>query len=141
MLIPRNIMSGAVEKSRTLATFTEQQTYLDTARPTASLLLIIFGACIGMSWGAFMAVDWAFATDLIPLNEAGRFMGLSNLATAGCQAFGAFVGGFVVDSTLGYTGLFVLVALYYLTSIGILTRVRETRGRNANPLPQAEVLG
>jgi MFS family permease len=141
MLIPYFIMSGALDKSHTLATFTEQQAYLDTTRPVATLMLVIFGAFIGISWGSFMAVDWAFATDLIPLSEAGRFMGLSNLATAGCQAFGAFIGGFVVDSALGYSGLFILVGLYYILSIIILTRVRETRGRNAKPLPQAEVVG
>jgi predicted MFS family arabinose efflux permease len=84
-----------------------------------------------------MSVDWAYATDLIPMDEAGRFMGLSNLATAGCQAFGAFVGGFVADSALGYTGLFILIGIYYILSACLLTRVRETRGRRRQPVTTA----
>ena len=68
-------------------------------------------------------------------------MGLSNLATAGCQAFGAFVGGFVADSVLGYNGLFVLIGIYYITSAVILTRVRETRGRARQQVKTEAALG
>ena len=100
---------------------------LQDTRGLAFPLIAIFGAFIGFSWGAFVAVDWAFATTLIPANQAGRFMGLSNLATAGCQAFGAFVGGFIVDSALGYTGLFVMLCLYYVISVLVLLKVRENR--------------
>jgi MFS family permease len=131
-------MSGAVDAAKNLD-FAAQQARLNETRPLATTLVIVFGTLIGVSWGTFMAVDWAFATDLIPLSEAGRFMGLSNLATAGCQAFAAFVGGFVVDSALGYTGLFILVAIYYLVSAGIMTRVRETRGRSRPPVAQVEL--
>jgi MFS family permease len=137
MFIPLTIMSGAVNEANSRYTdFIQQQAYLDTVRPLATTLVVVFGLFIGTSWGSFMAVDWAFATDLIPLNEAGRFMGLSNLATAGCQAFGAFVGGFVADSALGYQGIFTLVVIYYLLSMVILTRVRETRGKQAHSMAQ-----
>ncbi len=129
MLIPNFMIASATDSALALNGFEARQNYLDTARPTVIGLVIFFGAFIGTSWGAFMSVDWAYATDLIPLREAGRFMGLSNLATAGCQAFGAFVGGFIVDSILGYTGLFFVVALYYILSAGLLSRVRETRGK------------
>jgi|GEM_PF-297232 len=129
MLIPHFIMKSAVETSQSLSGFVAQQNYLDGVRTGAITLIVLSGAMVGISWGSFMAVDWAFATDLIPLNEAGRFMGLSNLATAGCQAFGAFVGGFVVDSVLGYPGLFVLIGIYYAISVYFLVQVRETRGR------------
>lgn len=137
LLIPNFIMAGAVANSANM-NLAQQEAYLNTYRPTAITLTVIFGALIGISWGGFLGVDWAFATDLIPLSEAGRFMGLSNLATAGCQAFAAFVGGFVVDSAIGYTGLFFLVAIYYFVSAVILFRVRETRGRKAQPLLQVE---
>lgn len=128
LLIPYFIMTGAVTAAGNLPQ-EALQAQLNTTRPVAVTLVILFGALIGTSWGIFGAVDWAFATDLIPLSEAGRFMGLSNLATAGCQAFAAFIGGFVVDSALGYSGLFILMSLYYLVSGVVLFRVRETRGR------------
>ncbi len=149
MMIPNLMINGSVEAANLAAGLDLKMTYLkaviatnqaghlDTylnalsaTRGLAIPLIILFGACIGGSWGAFMAVDWAFATDLIPLSEAGRFMGLSNLATAGCQALGAFLGGFIVDSPLGYTGLFIVLVLYYILSIIILTTVRETRSQS-----------
>jgi MFS family permease len=124
LLLPTFIMHNAVDNSMGMA-LAAQEAYLDTIRPSAIIMTVLFGALIGISWGGFLGVDWAFATDLIPLSEAGRFMGLSNLATAGCQAFAAFVGGFIVDSLLGFTGLFILVGLYYIVSILILRRVHE----------------
>ncbi|HEX2914333.1 MAG TPA: MFS transporter [Chloroflexia bacterium] len=128
LLIPQLMMASAVDTASALKGFEAQQAYLDTVRPLAIGLSVAFGACVGASWGAFMSVDWAFATDLIPLSEAGRFMGLSNLATAGCQALAALIGGIVVDSPLGYTGLFISVGVYYLLSAVLLSRVREKRG-------------
>jgi MFS family permease len=141
LLIPYFMISGSVVGDpRDLQNLLSQSARLNEVRPIATVLVIIFGAFIGISWGVFLAVDWAFATDLIPLSEAGRFMGLSNLATAGCQAFAAFVGGFVVDSLFGYTGLFVLVAIYFAVSAAVLTQVHETRGREKQPLAQDALL-
>jgi MFS-type transporter involved in bile tolerance (Atg22 family) len=124
------MITAAADTARSLSGFEAQQAQMDTVRTTATVLSIVFGIFVGSSWGAFLSVDWAFATDLIPLSEAGRFMGLSNLATAGCQAIAAFIGGFIVDSALGFTGLFLTVALYYILSAGLLTRVQEKRSKD-----------
>jgi MFS family permease len=37
---------------------------------------------VGMSAGIFLAVDWALMTDIIPKATTGRYMGISNVATA-----------------------------------------------------------
>jgi MFS family permease len=37
---------------------------------------------VGMSAGTFLAVDWALMTDIIPKASSGRYMGISNVATA-----------------------------------------------------------
>jgi MFS family permease len=37
---------------------------------------------VGMSAGVFLAVDWALMTDIIPKATTGRYMGISNVATA-----------------------------------------------------------
>ena len=37
---------------------------------------------VGVASGAFLAVDWALMTDIIPKGTSGRYMGLSNVATA-----------------------------------------------------------
>ncbi len=128
LLIPYFIMRGAVVGDpKDIQNLVQQSAALNQVRPLAIGLSVLFGALVGSSWGIFLAVDWAFATDLIPIAEAGRFMGLSNLATAGCQAVAAFIGGFIVDSFLGFPGLFISVGLYFILSALILTRVHETR--------------
>jgi MFS family permease len=130
LLIPYFIMTNAVNEVKNLDLIA-QQPILDQTRPLAITLCIIFGALIGTSWGAFMSVDWAYATDLVPLSEAGRFMGLLNVATAGCQAVAAFVGGLLVDSSVGYVGLFIITGAYFVVSAFLLRQVRETRGKEA----------
>ena len=37
---------------------------------------------VGISSGTFLAVDWALMTDIIPKATSGRYMGISNVATA-----------------------------------------------------------
>jgi MFS family permease len=51
---------------------------------------------VGISAGAFLAVDWALMTDIIPKATAGRYMGISNVATAISGPVGRLTAGFVV---------------------------------------------
>lgn len=51
---------------------------------------------IGISAGAFLTVDWALMTDIIPKATAGRFMGISNVATATAGPLGLTVAGVVL---------------------------------------------
>ena len=45
-----------------------------------------------MATGIFLSVNWALATDLIPQDEAGKYLGLSNIATAGAGAVSRLAG-------------------------------------------------
>jgi Na+/melibiose symporter-like transporter len=51
---------------------------------------------VGISAGAFLAVDWALMTDIIPKATTGRYMGISNVATAISGPLGLGIGGVVV---------------------------------------------
>ena len=51
---------------------------------------------LGLSAGAFLAVDWALMTDIIPKARAGRYMGISNVATASAGPLGLAVAGVVL---------------------------------------------
>jgi MFS family permease len=55
------------------------------------------GALIGVGLGAFLSVDWAFITDVIPADQAGLFFGFSNIATAGSGIIARFIAGFLLD--------------------------------------------
>jgi MFS family permease len=59
---------------------------------------------VGISAGAFLAVDWALMTDIIPKATTGRYMGISNVATAIAGPLGLGIGG-VVTTLLVLAGL------------------------------------
>jgi Na+/melibiose symporter-like transporter len=58
--------------------------------------IMVGGAFIGMANGSFMSASWAMATDLVTKGEEARYMGLTNLATAGAGIVAA-VSGFAID--------------------------------------------
>lgn len=62
------------------------------------LPLAFLGALLyGISAGTFLAVDWALMTDIIPKASSGRYMGLSNVATASSGVLALAIGGTLMD--------------------------------------------
>ena len=89
--------------------------------------LMVVGAILGSGLGAFLSVNWALATHLAPAGEAGRYLGLSNLATAGAAALSRLTGpviDYVNARTLngGYDVLFVLAGCSILLGAFLLWR-------------------
>src|SRR5438045_4518848 len=94
----------------------------------AGVLFVAVGA------GAFLAVDWALMTDIIPKASAGRYMGISNVATACAGPVALLVGGTVMDvvggpeeSGSGPRAAFAVGVGLFLLGALLLTRVREGR--------------
>ena len=102
--------------------------------------LVIAGGLVGASAGIFMSVNWAWAADLAPPQEAGRYLGLSNLATAGASAFSRLVAGPIIDggnalqAGIGYDLLFLVLALAMAAGALILAGVPETRPIASHPV-------
>ena len=46
---------------------------------------------VGISYGSFLAVDWALMTDIIPKSTTGRYMGISAVATGLAGPLGRFI--------------------------------------------------
>ena len=97
--------------------------------PTAVLLC---GSVIGAGAGIFITSNWALATDLAPQAEAGKFLGLTNLATAGAGALSRFTGpaldwlnNLQPGRFMGYTALFISSAFFALLALVVLLRVPE----------------
>lgn len=97
-------------------------------------LVFVGGSIIGIATGIFYTASWALGTSLVPKDEAGRYLGISNLAGAGAGAVGAYIGGPVADfftrSTpdvpgLGYVVIFAIYGLLFLLSTLLLVRVQE----------------
>ena len=99
-----------------------------------NLVIIYIGGClIGIATGFFYTANWALGTSLVPKEEAGRYLGISNLAGAGAGAVGAYIGGPLADYFtvhapnhlgLGYVVLFALYGIMFLFSLFALTRIR-----------------
>ena len=85
--------------------------------------LLVFGSIVGLSAGIFLSANWALATDLIPVEESGRYLGISNLATAGAGVI-AGIGGPIRD-VMGYTALFLSACVCYVVGTLLLAKVRE----------------
>ena len=104
--------------------------------------LILVGGLVGASVGIFLSANWAWAADLVPPNEAGRYLGLSNLATAGASAFSRLLAGPLVDGGnalrigLGYNLLFTLLAIAMFAGTALLAGVPETRSVQPEPLAE-----
>jgi MFS family permease len=96
-----------------------------------NLTVVYVGACvIGAAVGLFYSANWALGTELVPQEQAGRYLGLSNLAGAGAGAIGAYIGGPIADR-LGYVLLFAIYGSLYLISILALAGIREHGRTNA----------
>jgi len=100
------------------------------------LPVALLGASLfAISAGSFLAVDWALMSDLVPKASTGRYMGISNVATASAGTFTLAIGGAVVmdnvNRWLGYgTGPRAALALgvvCYIIGAFMLLPVVERR--------------
>lgn len=96
----------------------------------------ISAAIFGLGYGAYVSVDWALVTDVLPSeNSYARDMGIWNVALTTPQVLAYVIGAFVIAAlggvafagyaNFGYTMLFVLLVVYAI--IGTVT-VRNIRG-------------
>jgi len=99
-----------------------------------------FGSLIGAGLGIFLSANWALANDLAPAVDAGKFLGLTNIATAGAGALGRLIGPVidVVNNARpgeygGYVVLFVTTAVLSLASLIALRRVPDPSRNRSKP--------
>jgi MFS family permease len=90
---------------------------------TAGTMLLLVTV---LAAGLFMTTNWALGTDLVPPEEAGRYLGISNLAGAGAGMIGAGIGGVLADwinrlqPGMGYFAIFACYAvLFFLSAISL----------------------
>jgi MFS family permease len=102
---------------------------------TAQGLLTVYatGALFGVAWGAYAAVDWALASNLVPTQESGRYMAIWHIAMTMPQVVAPLIAGPLGDYWnaqyglgAGWRWIFALAPLYFLASAFLLRPVRET---------------
>jgi MFS family permease len=92
--------------------------------------LLIFGSLFGSGIGLFLTANWALANTLAPGQEAGKYLGFTNLATAGSAAI-ARLEGPALDwlnhawpgAWVGYKALFIFGTVTILLSALILRKI------------------
>jgi MFS family permease len=94
--------------------------------------MTLYASLLGAGIGFYLTSNWAFASKLAPKAEAGKFLGLTNLATAGASAMSKLAGipidianGAYPGRFLGYYGLFFFGGLFALLSLLLLKKVKD----------------
>jgi MFS family permease len=105
--------------------------------PDLAAQATLVGILVGIGYGLFFSVDWAFIQDVIPVDEAGLFMGFSNIATAGSGIIARFVGGFLLDPFNagprifglpgGFPVIFAVFSAWLLIGALLILKVPEKR--------------
>jgi MFS family permease len=105
--------------------------------PVLAAQATLVGILIGIGYGLFFSVDWAFIQDVIPPGEAGLYMGFSNIATAGAGIIARFIGGFLLDPFNagprllglpgGYPVIFAVFFVWLLLGGLLILKVPEIR--------------
>ena len=94
------------------------------------MIMYVAGCILGIATGFFTTTNWALGTQVVPSKEAGRYLGVSNLAGAGAGMIGSGIGGPVADYLngflpgMGYFSIFASYAVLFLLSIITLRWVK-----------------
>lgn len=82
------------------------------------------GFIFGAGYGAFCAVDWAFATNLMPPGKEAKYMAVFHIAFTVPQAIVLTCGG-VLGHHFGYRTVFWTIPFYLAIGTAMISRVRE----------------
>ena len=92
------------------------------------LAVELAGGVLGLGFGAYLGVDIALITQLLPsANARGKDLGVINIANAFPQIVGVSIAAIVVNTFHSYTLLFVLAAILALLGAGLIQRIKSVR--------------
>ena len=103
------------------------------ARPSFQVILL-FAVVFGLGYGAFISVDWALATDVLPsAAAAAKDLGIWGIAVTLPQVLAPVIGGPIVDRfnlvapALGYIALFTITTAYFAGGAATVWKIRGAR--------------
>ena len=101
-------------------------------------MLMLVATFIGAGMGLYLTSNWTMAVKLAPADQAGRFLGLTNLATAGASALGRLEGPLIDFANqlkpgffLGYKSMFFFCFLCSVISYFVFCKLKK-RNRKEN---------
>jgi MFS family permease len=107
-------------------------TSLLLAAPSTTTALFA-GAILGLAVGVFQVASWAMVTQVVPGQQAGRMLGLANIATAVGSGLARLGGGLIIDpvnrlagsTSAGYLLLYGLAAAAFLAGTVAILRAPD----------------
>jgi Na+/melibiose symporter-like transporter len=102
-------------------------------------LVVGLGLVFGLGYGAYQAVDWALASDVLPSeSDYAKDMGVWHIAMTFPQVIATPIAGFMLDRfqvvgrqrglpNLGYTAIFLLAVIYFALGTVLVRRIRKVR--------------
>jgi MFS family permease len=94
----------------------------------------VIGALFGVGYGAYQAVDWALAIDVLPGGEdAAKDMGIWHVAIVLPQILAPAITGLTLNALksrsllLGYTVVFVLTAIWFVLGTVFVRQIKGAR--------------
>lgn len=108
--------------------------FIPVAFHPSLLFTYIVGGLFGLGWGAFQAVDWALAVDVLP-HQGGpaKDMGIWHTALVLPQILAPAMTGLTLTRLkehsllLGYTTVFVMTAAWFVLGTVFVRRIRGAR--------------
>jgi len=98
-----------------------------TPIPSMDVALVAAGF-LGAGYGAFMSVDQALITHLLPDPEdRAKDLGIMNIGAVGPQALAPLVASVIITSLGGYPMLFLIAAITTLAGAASVYRIRSVR--------------
>jgi MFS family permease len=92
-------------------------------------VVLVCAFTLGAGYGAFQSVSQALSMVVLPSPaNAGRDLGIINIASAIPQVIGAPIAGLVVAGVGGYRGLFVFAGVLALAAAAVFARVPSAPG-------------
>ncbi|HEX5690943.1 MAG TPA: MFS transporter [Roseiflexaceae bacterium] len=98
------------------------------------LFTFVVGALFGVGYGAYQAVDWALAIDVLPGGEdAAKDMGIWHVAIVLPQILAPAITGLTLNALkgrsllLGYTVVFVLTAIWFVLGTVFVQQIKGAR--------------
>ncbi|MGI8667954.1 MAG: MFS transporter [Jatrophihabitans sp.] len=98
-----------------------------TAAPSYHHALIA-AAFLGAGYGAYMSVDQAVVTEVLPdARDRAKDLGIMNVGSVGPQAFGPLAASLIIASLGGYRVLFAAAGVTSVPGAALVYRIRSVR--------------
>ena len=96
------------------------------------MIFLAFSSLYGAANGVILSVDTALTSDLVPLEEAGKYMAYANLAVGVANGIASPIFGFILNAhgapTFGsFIAFFIVSATFFIaSSIVMILKVPNT---------------